>query len=148
MSFRCRYVALYVPDLEEAEVFYRGAFDMSVLFRESEREDAWYTLRNDLAWSDFRSRGVRVDMIALEREDLVLALFRGDPRPGAVFELSVGVEPTEIDAIRARLSEEATVEEHREGWLRFIDPFGFRWAVADVTRPFTSSGEMAGRWLG
>jgi catechol 2,3-dioxygenase-like lactoylglutathione lyase family enzyme len=35
VTFVCKYVALYVPDLRAAEGFYRSAFGVELLFRES-----------------------------------------------------------------------------------------------------------------
>ena len=148
MTFVCKYVALYVPDLRAAEGFYREAFAMDLLFRESEREDAsWHTLRTDLDWDHADARGIEVDMVALRRDALVLALFLGKPAPGTLFEISIGVTSKEADAIRARLGAEATVLESASEWLRFQDPFGFRWVVQPHDGVFRSSGEIAGRWI-
>ena len=148
MTFVCKYVALYVPDLRAAEGFYREAFAMDLLFRESESEDSsWHTLDADLDWDDADGRGIDVDMVALRRDSLVLALFHGTPAPGTLFEISIGVTPDEVDAIRARLAADATVLESAPGWLRFDDPFGFRWVVQPHDAVFRSSGEIAGRWI-
>ena len=149
MSFSCRYVALYVTALEAAEAFYRRVFEMDVLFRESLQDDGeWYTLRSELDWSEARELGVGIDMVALRRGDFVLALFPGEPSAGTVYEICVAVDAAELGATRARLPENVVVEESSAGWLRFVDPFGFRWAVRDHTLLFRSSGELAGRWLG
>jgi len=148
MTFVCEYIALCVPDLRAAEGFYRRAFAMDLLFRESEREDGtWQTLRADLDWDDVDARGIDVEMVALRRDAVALALFHGTPAPGTLFEISIGVTPKEADAIRARLGAEATVLESTPEWLRFQDPFGFRWAVQPHDAVFRSSGEIAGRWI-
>ena len=148
MTFVCKYVALYVPDLRAAEAFYREAFAMDLLFRESEREDGtWHTLRADLDWDDADARGVEMDMVALRRDALVLALFHGTPAPGTLVEISIGVTSEKADAIRARLGAEATVLESASELLRFQDPFGFRWVVQPHDAVFRSSGEIAGRWI-
>jgi len=86
-------------------------------------------------------------MVALRRDAVALALFHGTPAPGTLFEISIGVTPKEADAIRARLGAEATVLESTPEWLRFQDPFGFRWAVQPHDAVFRSSGEIAGRWI-
>jgi catechol 2,3-dioxygenase-like lactoylglutathione lyase family enzyme len=148
VTFVCKYIALHVPDLRAAEGFYREAFAMDLLFREGELEGGtWHTLRPDLAWDDADARGIGVDMVALRRDAFVLALFRGTPAPGTLFEICLGVVPEEADAIRARLGKEATLLESAPGWLRFEDPFGFRWAVQRHDAAFRSSGEIAGRWI-
>jgi hypothetical protein len=78
----------------------------------------------------------------------VLALFQGRPHEGALYEICVAVEAAEVDATRVRLPGHVSIEESSPGWLRFVDPFGFRWAVRDRDVPFRSSGEIAERWVG
>jgi catechol 2,3-dioxygenase-like lactoylglutathione lyase family enzyme len=148
VTFVCKYVALHVPDLRAAESFYCEAFAMDPLFRESEREDGtWHTLRANLDWDDVHARGLVVHMVALRRDAFVLALFRGEPAPGTVFELCVGLSPEEVGSVAERLPPTATVIESRPDGLRFEDPFGFRWAVQGDDATFRSSGEIAGRWI-
>jgi catechol 2,3-dioxygenase-like lactoylglutathione lyase family enzyme len=148
VTFVCKYLALYVPDLRAAEGFYREAFAMDLLFRESEREGGtWHTLGADLDWDDADARGIDVDMVALRRDAFVLALFRGTPAPGTLFEISIGVMPEDAAAIGHRLAAKATVLDSASAWLRFEDPFGFRWVVQPHDAVFRSSGEIAGRWI-
>jgi catechol 2,3-dioxygenase-like lactoylglutathione lyase family enzyme len=148
VTFVCKYIALYVPDLRAAESFYHEAFAMDLLFRESEREDGtWHTVRTNLEWDDIAAGGLAVDMVALRRDSFVLALFRGEPAPGTVFELCVGLPPDEVSAVRARIPQGATLVESGPDHLRFEDPFGFRWVVQPSDATFRSSGEIAGRWI-
>jgi catechol 2,3-dioxygenase-like lactoylglutathione lyase family enzyme len=149
VSFSCRYLATYVSDLEAAEAFYTSVFDLGLLFRESRQNDeSWHTLRDDLGWDEIYRRGIHVDMVALERDEFVLALLEGRPREGTLYEICVAVEAPEVEATRGRLPDHVAVEEFAPGWLRFIDPFGFRWTVRDRDVPFRSSGDIAERWLG
>ena len=148
MPLSCAYVALYVPDLEAAETFYRGAFGLELLFRESEQDDgSWYTVR-DLDWGEIGRQGIPVAMVALQRDDFVLALFEGSPSAGTVYEICLAVDAAEVESTKARLSGDAVIEESADGWLRFVDPFGFRWAVRSRDIPFLSNGEIAERWIG
>jgi catechol 2,3-dioxygenase-like lactoylglutathione lyase family enzyme len=148
LSFSCRYVALHVAGLEAAETFFRRVFDMDLLFRESMQDDGrWYALRDGIGWAEATQRSIAIGMVALQRDQFVLALFEGGPSAGAVYEICIAVESAEIDVVRARLPDDAVVDEFEPGWLRFLDPFGFRWAVRDRLAPFRSSGEVAGRWL-
>lgn len=147
MTFACKYVALHVPDLRAAEDFYREVFDLEPLFRESEDANGvWHTLP-ELDWDDACERGIDLGMVALRRDELVLALFRGAPAPGTVYELCLGVAPEELDDIRSRVERTATVLETAASWLRFQDPFGFRWALQPAAASFRSSGEISGRWI-
>jgi hypothetical protein len=87
-------------------------------------------------------------MVALKRDEFVLALFEGSPRGGTLYEICVTVEEAEVEATRARLPENVPAEESVPGRLRFVDPFGFRWAVRDRDLPFRSSGAIGERWVG
>jgi catechol 2,3-dioxygenase-like lactoylglutathione lyase family enzyme len=147
VSFGWKHVALFVPDLRSAEDFYRPTFDLELLFRERRQDDGdWYTLQPDTAWDEAASRGIEPDMVALARDDFVLALFRGTPQPGTVVELSVGMTRDELDNVRARLPGGLEVSESASA-ISFDDPFGFHWFVKSSETRFRSSGEIAGRWL-
>lgn len=148
MSLVCKYLALHVPDLRAAEDFYCRTLGLDVLFREAERDGEWWTLRAGTGWEAADAAGVEVGMVALRRGDLVLALFRGTPAPGTVYEISVGVPRAEMEQLLGRRPRAAHVHESRAGFVRFDDPFGFRWVLQDSDADFRSSGEIAGRWLG
>lgn len=145
----CKHVALFVPDLRAAEDFYRRIFGMDVLFRESDLdgEESWFTLPIAKGWDDAEIAGIELAMVALERDEFVLALFRGTPQPGTVLEVCFGLAVDEIETVRARLREEVITADHGKCWLRFDDPFGFRWTLQEPHVAFISSGEIAGRWL-
>jgi catechol 2,3-dioxygenase-like lactoylglutathione lyase family enzyme len=129
----CKYIALYVPDLRAAEDFYGRAFGMEVLLRETERGGEWWTLPTDRSWDDALAAGVELHMVAMRRDDLVLALFRGAPAPGTVHEVCLGLAAHEIDRIRERPPDGCDVIEHRDGFVRFDDPFGFGWVLQTST---------------
>jgi catechol 2,3-dioxygenase-like lactoylglutathione lyase family enzyme len=147
VTFVCKYVAFYVPELRAAEGFYRSAFGVELLFRESESEGQWWTLPAACEWDDALAAGVEIHMVALGRDDLVLALFRGAPEPGTVHEMSIALDPAEIDRLRDRPPAGLEILEHDDGFLRFQDPFGFRWVLQRPDAEFRSSGQIAGRWL-
>ncbi len=84
MPIVCKYIALYVPDVRAAEAFYRRAFGMDVVTRESERDGEWWTLPAGKSWDDAVAAGVDLGMVALRRDKLVLALFLGAPTSGTV----------------------------------------------------------------
>jgi catechol 2,3-dioxygenase-like lactoylglutathione lyase family enzyme len=141
-----KYVALYVPDLERAEAFYTRAFAMEFLFRESERDGEWWTLPAGKGWSEARAAGVEVHMVALRRDELVLALFAGAPARGSVHEISFGFAVDVVDRLGSNV-DGVTILERSHGFVRFDDPFGFRWVAQDPGASFRSSGDIAGRWL-
>ena len=57
------HIALFVPDLQEAEVFYENLFSMELIGREIEKEDGlWYTLPFDKGWDEAKTAGVDVTL--------------------------------------------------------------------------------------
>lgn len=143
----CKYIALFVPDLHAAEDFYRRLFGMDLLFREAKIGEDWATLPLEKGWEDAEAAGIELAMVALKRDDFVLALFQGALRGGTVLEFCFGLAADQIEVVRARLPIDSTTLEYREGFLRFDDPFGFRWTLQKLQAAFRSSGEIAGRWL-
>jgi catechol 2,3-dioxygenase-like lactoylglutathione lyase family enzyme len=144
----CKYIALFVADLRGAENAYRRLFGMDLLFREARlAEDDWATLPFDKGWEDTDAAGIELGMVALRRDEFVLALFKGTPQPGTVHEVCFGLEADEIDAVWARLPKDGAPPTHSRGFLQFDDSFGFRWTLQELDVPFKSSGEIAGRWL-
>lgn len=145
----CKHIALFVPDLRAAEEFYRRIFGMDLLLRESEvdGEESWYTLPPEKGWEDAEMAGVELAMVALKRDEFVLALFRGAPQHGTVCEICFGLAADEIEMVQAKLRDEPISSENSERWLRFDDPFGPRWTLQEPHVAFKSSGEIAERWL-
>ena len=68
-----------------------------------------------------------------------------DPEP--LSEICLALAADEIETVRASLREQAITPEHGKHWLRFDDPFGFRWTLQEPHIVFKSSGEIAERWL-
>jgi hypothetical protein len=121
---------------------------MDLLFREGRlAADDWATLPLDKDWEDADAAGIELGMVALRRDEFVLALFQGTPQPGTVHEVCFGLEADEIDAVWARLPKDGAPPKHTRGFLQFDDSFGFRWTLQELDVPFKSSGEIAGRWL-
>jgi len=53
-----------------------------------------------------------------------------------------------LTAVQApNLAEAVTILERSPGFVRFEDPFGFRWVLQDPGASFRSSGDIGGRWL-
>jgi catechol 2,3-dioxygenase-like lactoylglutathione lyase family enzyme len=147
VAFVCRYLAFFVDDLQAAETFYGCVFGMRLLFRESKQDDGlWHTLRQELDWDVAAARGIEADMVALQRDDFVLALFQGSPRPGTVKEICFAMPAEAVDEVRANLTDDVPVRSLQSS-LTFADPFGFTWTLRETGTPFRSSGEIAGRWL-
>jgi catechol 2,3-dioxygenase-like lactoylglutathione lyase family enzyme len=78
MLISVSHIALSVPDLQEAERFYKDLFELGLVGREIEKEDGLgYILPFDKGWEDVKTAEVVLDMTALRKGSFVLALFRG-----------------------------------------------------------------------
>ena len=142
-----RHIALFVPDLRAAEDFYRRVFGMQLLMREAQLDDGkWYTLRPDKGWDDAEAAGIEVGMLALKRDEFVLALFRGDIPPGQVYAIGLSMSSGAIAEIRAGLPSSVQVETDEQSNLVFQDPYRITWQI-HTELEFQSNGEIAGRWL-
>jgi len=148
MAYRFGHLALFVSNLRAAEAFYLQAFGMEVLFREAVADDGnWYTLRPGQSWGDAEQAGAEIGMVALQRDELNLPIFRGEPRSGTVLEIGITVPADEIDAISADRPESATRLPHEHGDLFFKDPYGYTWHITNAAQPFESNGARDGQWL-
>ena len=148
---RTKHVAVHVPDLQRAEEYYQRVFDLEVVTREALSSgnladtEPWAQLPPAVTWEDARLAGIEVQMVGLRRDDLLLALFPGDPRPGTVFLIAIVATAQEIDAVRGRLPNGTAVEVDQADALTFLDPFGFRWQLCGPG--FAGPGDAHGRWL-
>jgi hypothetical protein len=141
-----------MSDLRAAEEHYVALFDMEVLFREGPLEpggpnaELWGTLPPGCTWDDAEAAAVEIGMVALQRGDLILPLFAMAPSGLQTYAIGLVMEDDEIEAIRARLPDDAYVESEQDGWLAFVDRFGVRWQLSN-RQPFRSAGERADLWL-
>ena len=141
------HIALYVPNLQEAEQFYRTLFDMDLIGREVEREDGlWYSLPFDKSWNDAQAAGVELHMVALRKGGLVLALFRGEKPPGQVFAIGISTTVEEIEFIHRKLPPGTKIDVYQYDRLEFVDPYHITWQIA-VDSEFRTAGDFAGRWI-
>jgi catechol 2,3-dioxygenase-like lactoylglutathione lyase family enzyme len=148
MSTTLEFIALHVPDLRQAEEYYRALFEMEVITREAPmQDDVWYAVPEGKGWADLERAGIELGMLALRRDDFVLALFRGDPAPGQVFALGLSMGLDEIAALYHRLPSDSVVEYDAGRMLHFRDPHEYFWQVYASPYEFQSIGRSAGRWM-
>lgn len=144
-----RHIAIFVPELEAAEVYYRSLFGLEVVLREGPEAGGsgrWAQLPLDKDWDDARAAGVELGMVAIGKGDLVLAMFPGEPTWGQLFAIGVRMADEEIAGVAGRLPEDTAVLEMGADTLDFIDRYGFHWQLT-TTSDFTGSGHRDGRWL-
>jgi len=122
---------MYVSDLREAEEHYAAIFKLAVLFRERSLPDGtWQTLPPGQSWEDAARSDITIGMVALQRDEFVLVLFRRSPSGEQLYTLGLLLDEEEIDAIAERLPAGARIESRRAGWLAFVDRYGMRWQLA------------------
>lgn len=147
MSTSVSHIALFVPDLQEAERFYQDLFEMELIGREIEKEDGLgYTLPFDKGWEDVKAAGMVLDMTALKKGKFVLALFRGTKPLGQVFVIGLSTSEEDIKSIHSKLQSDLKVEVFQRDRLEFIDPYQITWQIA-VEPTFRTAGDFANRWI-
>lgn len=141
------HIALYVPDLEEAERYYQYLFDMELIGREIEKEDGLgYTLPFDKGWQDVKAAGLALHMVALKKGKFVLALFSGSKSLGQVNVIGLSTNVEDIKSIHAKLSADTKIEVNQPDRLEFIDSYQITWQIA-VEPTFRTPGDFANRWI-
>jgi hypothetical protein len=68
MTSSLRFIAVVVSDLQMAEQFYKGVFEMEVIGREAMLNNGlWYTLPFDKGWKDAKAADIELGMLALRK---------------------------------------------------------------------------------
>jgi len=148
MNSSIRHIALFVPDLRTAEHYYQSILDMELIGREAELADGlWYTLPFDKGWDEADAAGIKLDMLALRKDEFSLAFFRGDASAGQVNVIGIRMSIEEIARVRARLPEGTQVLEDEPDYLEFRDPYQITWQIMFPGNKFSTSGVSANRWL-
>lgn len=148
-ALQVAHIAITVPDLEQAEAYYRALFDMEVVTREELGPDGDRQLPRDKDWSDARRAGIHLYMVALRREGFVLALF--DEASPFIRELGhshyrplfIGLSMP-ADAI-ARVRGGLPAEDWDEESGGFRDRYGVGWQFGGGN--FSGTGDRIGSWL-
>ena len=142
------FIALFVADLRGAEHYYRTVFDMALIGREAEQPDGlWYTLPGDKTWDDAEAAGIELGMLALRKDEFVLALFKGAAPMGQVNVIGLSMPKAEIAGVRARLPNGTLVNETAPDRVEFQDPYRITWQISLPGTKFRTAGDFAGRWL-
>jgi catechol 2,3-dioxygenase-like lactoylglutathione lyase family enzyme len=148
MNCSLRHIALFVPDLRKAERYYQSVFDMELIGREAELADGlWYTLPFDKGWDDADAAGIKLDMLALRKDEFALAFFRGDAPAGQVNVIGLRMLAEEIARVRARLPGDTQILEDQPDYLEFREPYQITWQIMFPGNKFSTSGVFANRWL-
>ena len=148
MNCSLRHIALFVPDLRTAERYYQSIFDMELIGREAELADGlWYTLPFDKSWDEAVAAGIKLDMLALRKDEFALAFFRGNAPAGQVNVIGIRMPMDEIARVRARLPGDTQILEDEPDYLEFRDPYLITWQLMFPGSKFSTAGDIANRWL-
>lgn len=148
MTVRLRHVALVVPDLRPAETYYQTIFSADLIGREARLADGlWYTMRPEHNWDDADNGSIDIGMVALRKDEMVLALFAGGAETAQPLFIGLAMEPAEIALVRSRLPQGTEVTADTASGLAFRDRYGVRWQLSDDATPFRTAGEIGQRWL-
>jgi catechol 2,3-dioxygenase-like lactoylglutathione lyase family enzyme len=148
MNSSLRHIALIIPDLQDAERYYRTVFDMEFIRREAELPDGLcYTLPFDKGWDEVKAAGIELGMLALRKDKFVLALFRGDKATGQVFVIGIQMPTEEIARVRAHLPNGVQIDGGSPDSLEFRDSYQITWQISTPGDKFRTSGDWANQWL-
>ncbi len=145
--FEFRHLAVFVSDLRRAEQYYQDLFRMELIGREAEGEDGeTYALPPNRGWEEAEEAGIQLSLVALRRDEVILALFRGQAGHDQVYAVGLVMDKADMAEVRARFGRDASLAADEQAYLEFVDPFGLRWQIS-TDRRFRTAGEIAGRWL-
>lgn len=148
MAASLEFLALYVSNLQQAEAYYCELFEMEVITREAPQSDGnWYALPADKNWSDVEQAGIKLFMLALRRDDFVLALFQGKPAVGQIFAVGLSMSVEEMEAVKGRVPADDVVQYEAGQMLHFRDAYKNVWQIYTTPYRFRGTGEAAGHWL-
>jgi catechol 2,3-dioxygenase-like lactoylglutathione lyase family enzyme len=148
MNISFRHLALVVSDLRAAEEYYQSIFNMELIGREAELDNGlWYTLPIDKGWDAAEAAGIELGMLALRKDQFVLALIKGEAPLGQVHVIGLKMPMEEIAKVKARLPQDAQVTYNPSNQLEFRDPYQIIWQISVPESEFQTSGDRSNRWL-
>ena len=148
MTSYLRHIALVVPDLQAAEEYYQSLFRMELIGREAVLEDGqWYTLPIDKSWEDAAAAGIELNMLALRKGNIVLALFSGGDVSGQVLAIGLAMPQAQVDEVKQCLPANTEVILDYPEQFSFRDRYGITWQLVPPGLEFLMNGDTDGRWL-
>ena len=125
------HAVLKVPDLREAETYYRDLFDMSVLFREGTKDGTYGKVPDGADWPTATAHGVEPGMSFLRRDGFVLAL-AADPEtaePTRFDHVGLEIDLADLGSIASRAASMGCGVEERETSAFVTDRYGVEWEL-------------------
>ena len=78
--------------------------------------------------------GIQLSLVALWRDEVILALFRGQAGHDQVYAVGLVMDKADMAEVRARLGRDASLAADEQAYLEFVDPFGPRWQISTDRR--------------
>lgn len=141
MSFQgLHHVALPVPDLSEAEAYYRDLFDMAVLFREGALDGRRGKVPDGFDWPAAIAQGVEPHRCVLGRDAFALALVptSGDRR-GQTTSIALRIDLDDLGPLAANAASIECGVVERETGAVLTDRYGVEWELTAAGFPPTSN---------
>lgn len=133
------HVEVAVPDLSEAEGYYRELFDMAVLFREGTLDGRRGKVPDGLDWDTATAHGVEPHRSVLGRDEFALALVAdaaSEPaRPGTI---ALSIDLADLGPVAGRAASMGCGVEERETGAVIADRYGFEWELTAAGFPPSS----------
>lgn len=126
--FDVTHIAIIVPEVRAAEVYYCSLFDLEVAWRDSGGAASMFA-----SWDDLDAILARPEVVMVYRDNLRLALTdegTGDAN-GRIDHIGFQVSPEQLCRIRARVTthELTIVDERDDEVLVFDDLYGLHWEL-------------------
>lgn len=133
------HVGLAVPDLEEAEGYYRELFDMAVLFREGTLDGRRGKVPDGLDWDTATAHGVEPHRSVLGRDEFVLALVSASvSEPSRPDHIALAIDLADLAPVAGRAASMGCGVEERETGAVLTDRYGVEWELTAAESPPTS----------
>ncbi|MGD9091831.1 MAG: hypothetical protein PVF74_03210 [Anaerolineales bacterium] len=86
-------------------------------------------------------------MLALQKGDVVLALFSGPDLSGQVWAIGLAMPSEQVAEVKNHLPEDSEVILDHPEQFNFRDRYGISWQLVPPGAEFLMNGDAAGRWL-
>ncbi len=133
------HVGFTVPDLAEAERYYRELFEMAVLFREGVLDGRRGTVPDGVNWATATAHGVEPHRSVLGRDEIAIALAASsgaEPSPGG--HIAIAIDLVDLGPLTRRAASMGCGVEERETGALITDRYGREWELTASGFPPTS----------
>jgi catechol 2,3-dioxygenase-like lactoylglutathione lyase family enzyme len=142
------HIGLVLPDIRQAEDFYRSLFGMEVVCREAITPAGWKTLDQSIGWERANELGLDIAMIVLAKLPFALAIERSNagevvaPSHTGLFIAEPAFSKVKTEVLQMGLPYKSDIPQR----FVFTDPFQVWWEITSDTKLYTARDRGAG-WI-